>query len=79
METAPGALGNGIGAHVSSGRGESSNGKKKSGSGALKVLKECIIFVDVRTDDGDDAGSLFVDMLKGLGARVSSLFGFKMA
>lgn len=71
VETAPGALGRGTGAHVSSGRGESSNGKKKSGSGALKVLKECTIFVDVRTDDGDDAGSLFVDMLKGLGARVS--------
>jgi hypothetical protein len=44
-----------------------SAGKK----GALKVLKKCAIFVDVRTEDGDDAGSLFVDMLKGLGARVS--------
>lgn len=44
-----------------------SAGKK----GALKVLKKCAIFVDVRTDDGDDAGSLFVDMLRGLGARVS--------
>ena len=46
---------------------EGSAGKKS----ALKVLKKCAIFVDVRTDDGDDAGSLFVDMLKGLGARVS--------
>ena len=35
-----------------------------------EVLKDCIIFVDVRTDDGDDAGGLFVEMLKGLGARV---------
>lgn len=46
---------------------EGSAGKKST----LKVLKKCAIFVDVRTDDGDDAGSLFVDMLKGLGARVS--------
>lgn len=39
-------------------------------SGALTVLKNCSIYVDVRTDDGDDAGSLFVDMLRGMGARV---------
>ena len=39
--------------------------------GALTVLKDCVIFVDVRTDGGDDAGGLFVDMLKGMGARVS--------
>jgi hypothetical protein len=39
-------------------------------SSSLKVLKSCTIFVDVRTDDGDDAGGLFVDMLKGLGAKV---------
>ncbi|KIM63873.1 hypothetical protein SCLCIDRAFT_62228, partial [Scleroderma citrinum Foug A] len=30
----------------------------------------CAIFVDVRTDQGDDAGSLFVDMLRGLGAKI---------
>jgi hypothetical protein len=47
---------------------EGGSAGKKS---ALKVLKKCAIFVDVRTDDGDDAGSLFVDMLRGLGARVS--------
>ena len=35
-----------------------------------EVLKDCIIFVDVRTEDGDDAGGLFVEMLTGLGARV---------
>lgn len=35
-----------------------------------EVLKDCIIFVDVRTEDGDEAGGLFVEMLKGLGARV---------
>ena len=44
-----------------------SGGGKKS---SLKVLKKCAIFVDVRTDQGDDAGSLFVDMLRGLGAKV---------
>ncbi|KAL5638403.1 hypothetical protein ACGC1H_005177 [Rhizoctonia solani] len=33
-------------------------------------LRSCVIFVDVRTADGEDAGSLFVDMLKGLGAKV---------
>ena len=41
---------------------------------SLKVLKSCTIFVDVRTDDGDDAGGLFVDMLRGLGAKVCTLF-----
>lgn len=44
---------------------------RSAGKSVLKVLKKCAIFVDVRTDDGDDAGSLFVDMLRGLGARVS--------
>ncbi|TDL24380.1 hypothetical protein BD410DRAFT_719845 [Rickenella mellea] len=38
--------------------------------GSLDVLKECTIFVDVRTEDGDDAGGLFIDMLRGLGAKV---------
>ena len=47
-----------------------SGGGKKS---SLKVLKKCAIFVDVRTDQGDDAGSLFVDMLRGLGAKVWSM------
>ena len=40
----------------------------------LKILNDCIIFVDVRTDDGDEAGSLFIDMLGGVGARVSPPF-----
>ncbi|EJD41655.1 hypothetical protein AURDEDRAFT_68579, partial [Auricularia subglabra TFB-10046 SS5] len=30
----------------------------------------CTVFVDVRTDEGDDAAALFVDMLRGLGARI---------
>ncbi len=40
----------------------------------LKILKECVIYVDVRTDNGSDAGQLFINMLKGLGARVSNCF-----
>ncbi|KAH7908404.1 hypothetical protein BJ138DRAFT_1137138 [Hygrophoropsis aurantiaca] len=53
------------------------NGSGGSGSkkGSLKLLKNCTIFVDVRTDDGDDAGSLFVDMLRGLGARILGRVG----
>lgn len=37
---------------------------------SLKILKDCVIFVDVRTDDGDEAGSLFVEMLESVGAKV---------
>lgn len=33
-------------------------------------LKDVIAFVDVRTAEGDDAGKVFVEMLKGLGAKV---------
>ena len=43
-------------------------------SSSLKVLKSCTIFVDVRTDEGEDAGGLFVDMLRGLGAKVRSAY-----
>lgn len=39
----------------------------------LGVLKDCTIFVDVRTDEGQDAGGLFSEMLQGLGARVCLL------
>ena len=42
----------------------------QSPGAVLAVLRECRIFVDVRTDDGDDAGGLFVDMLRGMGAKV---------
>ena len=64
----PKALSNGhiVGTHVSK------SGPATATSSSLKVLKSCTIFVDVRTDDGDDAGGLFVDMLKGLGAKVRS-------
>ena len=39
----------------------------------LDVLKHCTVFVDVRTDAGDDAGELFIQMLRDMGARVSSV------
>ena len=46
--------------------------KKAKGApvGALGILKSCVVFVDVRTEEGEDAGDLFVDMLKGFGAKV---------
>jgi hypothetical protein len=37
---------------------------------SVRVLKDCVIFVDVKTEDGIDAGGLFMDMLKGMGAKV---------
>lgn len=40
---------------------------------SVRVLKNCVIFVDVKTEDGIDAGGLFVDMLKGMGAKVGFL------
>lgn len=60
----------------SSGSQKPSQGLKSSTTGTqqagkLKVLAGCVIFVDVRTEEGDDASALFVDMLRGLGARVS--------
>ncbi|KAI0684857.1 hypothetical protein C8T65DRAFT_593178 [Cerioporus squamosus] len=51
---------------------------KASGEGSparLGVLKDCRIFVDVRTDEGDDAGGLFVEMLESLGAKIASKVG----
>ncbi|PCH36714.1 hypothetical protein WOLCODRAFT_33911, partial [Wolfiporia cocos MD-104 SS10] len=35
----------------------------------------CNVFVDVRTDDGDDAGGLFADMLADMGARIMTRVG----
>ncbi|BGP34217.1 hypothetical protein JCM10296v2_006032 [Rhodotorula toruloides] len=37
-----------------------------------KALQGVVAFVDVRTAEGDDSGMIFVDMLKGLGARVTT-------
>ncbi|KAF9456944.1 hypothetical protein BDZ94DRAFT_1203581 [Collybia nuda] len=50
-------------------------GSSNFNSELLKVLQDCIIFVDVRTDDGDEAGSLFVEMLESVGARILTRVG----
>ncbi|KAG6861163.1 hypothetical protein C0995_003172 [Termitomyces sp. Mi166 len=42
---------------------------------SLKFLKDCVIFVDVRNDDGDEVGSLFVEMLEGVGAKILTRVG----
>ncbi|KAF8345969.1 hypothetical protein F5887DRAFT_144631 [Amanita rubescens] len=61
---------------------DKSNTKSKSkakGSSSidspLKFLKDCVAYVDVRTDDGDDAGSLFVEMLESAGAKLLTRVG----
>ncbi|GAA6013584.1 hypothetical protein JCM10207_004782 [Rhodosporidiobolus poonsookiae] len=36
------------------------------------VLQGVVAFVDVRTIEGDDSGMMFVDLLKGMGARVTT-------
>ena len=41
----------------------------------LKFMRDCIIYVDVKTEDSEEAGSLFVEMLEGVGARVSAILG----
>ena len=78
-KTAPSALmkiKGGTGGHVSSGRKGAAEPLPEPSlvPETLKILNDCIIFVDVRTDDGDEAGSLFIDMLGGVGARVSPTF-----
>ena len=78
-KTAPSALvkiKGGTGGHVSSGRKGIAEPVTEPSPvpETLKILNDCIIFVDVRTDDGDEAGSLFIDMLGGVGARVSPTF-----
>jgi hypothetical protein len=47
--------------------GETVNKPEKS-----TTLKNVVAFVDVKTAEGDDAGGVFVDILRSLGARVSS-------
>jgi len=63
--------------HVSSGRKGAAEPPTESSPvpETLKILTDCIIFVDVRTDDGVEAGSLFIDMLGGVGARVLARVG----
>ena len=80
-KTAPSALmkiKGGTGGHVSSGRKGAAEPLTEPSPvpETLKILNDCIIFVDVRTDDGDEAGSLFIDMLGGVGARVSPKISF---
>ncbi|KAA1102525.1 hypothetical protein PGTUg99_007886 [Puccinia graminis f. sp. tritici] len=41
-------------------------------------LKDVVAFVDVRTREGDDAGKVFVEMLKGLGAKVLGRLTFPL-
>ena len=48
----------------------SGSGRSKKAASVLKVLKNCIAFTDVRMNEGDEAGILFMEMLKGLGAIV---------
>ena len=77
--SAPMKIKGGTGGHVSSGRKGTAEGptEPKLVPETLKILNDCTIFVDVRTDDGDEAGSLFIDMLGGVGARVSPTFSFQ--
>ncbi|KAI5890323.1 uncharacterized protein SCHCODRAFT_02341986 [Schizophyllum commune H4-8] len=68
--------GNGDGAGGSdSAGGEGSKGKereKEAPEPKLDVLKGCVIFIDVRTDDGNEYQDVFKLNLKRLGARVIS-------
>lgn len=43
------------------------------GTQPCTTLKGIVAFVDVRTAEGDEAGGVFVEMLKGLGAKVRLL------
>lgn len=66
---APAAFGESDGEEgIRTGKKGTSNRSKMPGS--LDVLNKCTIFVDVKTEDGEDAGALFVDMLRSLGAKV---------
>ncbi|RDB25296.1 hypothetical protein Hypma_007549 [Hypsizygus marmoreus] len=73
LRSAPGGLEKtrgGVGGHISSGKKTAAEAPE-----SLKILKDCVIFVDVRTDDGDEAGSLFVEMLESVGARILTRVG----
>jgi hypothetical protein len=59
------------GTDASSSKNDDPKSKDTKKPVTLNVLKNCTVFVDVRTDDGDDAGGLFVQMLRDMGARVS--------
>lgn len=87
-KSAPGGLGkaSGSGAHVSAGGAvrraasqapERSVGRSGGGTGAggefSSLLKGCVIYVDVRTDEGDDGGELCREFLEAMGAKVRQL------
>ncbi|TFK44858.1 hypothetical protein BDQ12DRAFT_39073 [Crucibulum laeve] len=72
-KTAPGALGKVKAAVASVKKGEETT--QNPMADALNILKDCVIFVDVRTDDGDEAGSLFTEMLEGVGAKILTRVG----
>ncbi|KAF4598126.1 hypothetical protein EYR38_006522 [Pleurotus pulmonarius] len=77
-KTAPGALGKikgGTGGHVSSGRKDAESSETQAKADSLSILDDCIVFLDVRTDEGEDAGELFLEMLQRLGARILSSVG----
>ncbi|KAF7428159.1 hypothetical protein PC9H_007380 [Pleurotus ostreatus] len=77
-KTAPGALGKikaGTGGHVSSSRKDAENGDTQNKAESLSILDDCTVFLDVRTDEGEDAGELFLEMLQRLGARILSSVG----
>ncbi|KAI0629079.1 hypothetical protein C8Q77DRAFT_1066550 [Trametes polyzona] len=79
LSTPPNAGSSRSQAGAQNGSGGAGKGKEKEKAaespGALAVLRGCTIFVDVRTEEGDDAGALFVDMLKGLGAKMATRVG----
>ncbi|TFK74037.1 hypothetical protein BDN72DRAFT_790075 [Pluteus cervinus] len=61
---------------------KSGNGRRAAGSSStpqstpkLSLLKDCVIFVDVKTDTGEEAGDLFMEMLKNVGARLLTRVG----
>ncbi|KAH9889544.1 hypothetical protein C8Q73DRAFT_654210 [Cubamyces lactineus] len=70
----PSGTAGGSGEEKGKGKDRAKEGESES-PGALAVLRGCTIFVDVRTEEGDDAGALFVDMLRGLGAKMATRVG----
>lgn len=58
----------------SKGKGSPQSSAPPSPPATLSILKQCKVFVDVRSNEGEDAGQLFKEMLVKLGARVSFQF-----
>ncbi|KAG6816582.1 hypothetical protein H0H87_004882 [Tephrocybe sp. NHM501043] len=42
---------------------------------SLNILKDCVVFVDVRNDDGDEVGAPFSEMLEVSGAKILTRVG----